>query len=56
MNFSGYDLIFLDIMIPGMNGFELCRQIRSRVDCPIIFLTAKMQEADIMRGLYYNLH
>ena len=31
--------------------FELCKQIRSRVDCPIIFLTAKMQEADIVRGL-----
>ena len=31
--------------------FELCKQIRSRVHCPIIFLTAKMQEADIVRGL-----
>lgn len=51
MNFSKYDLILLDIMMPGVNGFELCRQIRSRVDCPIIFLTAKMQEADIVRGL-----
>ena len=43
MNFSKYDLILLDIMMPGMDGFELCRQIRSRVDCPIIFLTAKIQ-------------
>lgn len=51
MNFSKYDLILLDIMMPGVNGFELCQQIRSRVDCPIIFLTAKMQEADIVRGL-----
>ena len=51
MNFSGYDLILMDIMMPGVNGFELCQQIRSRVDCPIIFLTAKMQEADIVRGL-----
>lgn len=51
MNFSRYDLILLDIMMPGMDGFEFCRQIRSRVDCPIIFLTAKIQEADIVRGL-----
>ena len=51
MNFSKYDLILLDIMMPELDGFELCRQIRSRVDCPIIFLTAKIQEADIVRGL-----
>ena len=51
INFSKYDLILLDIMMPGLDGFELCRQIRSRVDCPIIFLTAQIQEADIVRGL-----
>ena len=51
MNFSKVDLILLDIMMPELDGFELCRQIRSRVDCPIIFLTAKIQEADIVRGL-----
>lgn len=50
-NFSKYDLILLDIMMPGLDGFELCQKIRSRVDCPIIFLTAKIQEADIVRGL-----
>ncbi len=51
MDFSKYDLILLDIMMPDVDGFELCRQIRSRVDCPIIFLTAKIQEADVVRGL-----
>ena len=39
-----YDLILLDIMMPDMDGFELCDQIRSLVDCPIIFLTAKTQD------------
>ncbi len=51
MNFSRYDLILLDIMMPGLNGYEVCSQIRNRVDCPIIFLTAKTQETDIIRGL-----
>lgn len=51
MNFSNFDLILLDIMMPGLDGFDLCRQIRSRVDCPILFLTAKTQENDIVQGL-----
>lgn len=51
MNFSKYDLILLDIMMPKLDGYEMCRQIRDRVDCPIIFLTAKTQETDIIHGL-----
>ena len=51
IDFRRYDLILLDIMMPDMDGFELCDQIRSLVDCPIIFLTAKTQESDIVRGL-----
>lgn len=51
MDFRRYDLVLLDIMMPDIDGFELCDQIRSRVDCPIIFLTAKTQEADVVRGL-----
>ena len=46
-----YDLILLDVMMPGMDGFELCKQIRHQVDVPIIFLTAKSMENDIMYGL-----
>lgn len=46
-----YQLILLDVMMPGMDGFSLCRKIRDRVDCPILFLTAKTAEKDLMEGL-----
>ncbi|MEK3718321.1 response regulator transcription factor [Paenibacillus sp. FSL R7-0333] len=48
---GAYDLILLDVMMPGVDGFTLCREIRSAVDCPILFLTAKTQETDLMYGL-----
>ncbi|WP_167956833.1 response regulator transcription factor [Anaerosporobacter faecicola] len=46
-----YELILLDVMMPTMDGFEYCKTIRSYVDCPIIFLTAKTMENDITYGL-----
>ena len=46
-----YELILLDIMMPGVVGLSFCRQIRSMVDCPILFLTAKTMESDILLGL-----
>lgn len=46
-----YDLILLDVMMPEIDGFDLCARIRDRADCPILFLTAKTMEADIMKGL-----
>lgn len=46
-----YQLILLDVMMPGMDGFTLCEEIRDLADCPILFLTAKTEEKDIMRGL-----
>ncbi|MGL4800257.1 MAG: response regulator transcription factor [Cellulosilyticaceae bacterium] len=48
---SYYNLILLDVMMPGMDGFQLCEQIRAQVDIPIIFLTAKSMESDVMYGL-----
>lgn len=48
---EAFDLILLDVMMPGTDGFTLCRKIRENVDCPILFLTAKTMEKDIMYGL-----
>ena len=45
------DLILLDIMMPGKDGFEVCRAVRDEVACPILFLSAKQSEADRVRGL-----
>jgi len=48
---SGADLILLDLMLPGLNGTEVCRQIRTRSQVPIIMLTAKDTEVDKVVGL-----
>ena len=45
-----YDLVLLDIMMPGMDGFELCKKIRGQETVPILFITAKVQEADQLYG------
>ncbi len=45
------DLIILDVMMPGMNGFELCQMIRDEVHCPILFVSARQTEADRIQGL-----
>lgn len=44
------DLILLDINMPGMEGTEVCLKIRDYVSCPILFLTAKVEDADKVRG------
>jgi DNA-binding response OmpR family regulator len=45
-----YDLILLDVMMPGLDGFELCRIIRRRTNIPVVFLTGKVREEDILYG------
>ncbi|MCI8923780.1 MAG: response regulator transcription factor [Lachnospiraceae bacterium] len=49
-NLSPYDLILLDIMMPGTDGYTFCREIRRYTDCPILFLTAKSLEEDVAFG------
>jgi len=50
-NKSGADLILLDLMLPGMSGTEVCKEIRSHSMVPIIMLTAKVDEVDTVVGL-----
>lgn len=51
LRLQDYQLILLDVMMPGKDGFSLCEEIRDLTDCPILFLTAKTAEEDLMRGL-----
>jgi two-component system response regulator RegX3 len=48
---AGADLVLLDLMLPGLPGTEVCRELRSRSSVPIIMLTAKDSEVDIVVGL-----
>ncbi|MBQ7507331.1 MAG: response regulator transcription factor [Lachnospiraceae bacterium] len=51
---NAYDLILLDIMLPKMDGFEVCQQIREFSNVPIIMLTAKGEDMDKILGLDYG--
>lgn len=46
-----YDLILLDLMLPGKSGYEICREIRDKVDVPILMVTARTESVDKVRGL-----
>ncbi|MBB6218297.1 DNA-binding response OmpR family regulator [Anaerosolibacter carboniphilus] len=45
-----YDLIILDLMLPGKDGFEICKQIRLKKDIPILMVSAKKEDIDKIRG------
>lgn len=47
---NDYRLVLLDVMMPKMNGFDVCRRIRAKEDVPILFLTARVQEEDQLLG------
>lgn len=51
LNENKYNLIILDVMLPDGNGFELCKFIKEKEKTPVIFLTAKDEEQDIVNGL-----
>ncbi|AIQ25400.1 response regulator transcription factor [Paenibacillus sp. FSL H7-0737] len=46
-----YDLIVLDVMLPKLNGFEVCKKIRVELDIPVLMVTARLEDIDIIRGL-----
>ena len=46
-----YDLILLDLMLPGRSGYEVCRRVRDQVDVPILMVTARSESVDKIRGL-----
>ena len=47
---NDYDLILLDVMLPELDGFALCRSIRRSSDVPVVFLTARVSEEDTLQG------
>lgn len=48
---SSYDLVLLDLMLPNMSGYDICRQIRDQIDIPILMVTARTESIDVIRGL-----
>jgi len=51
---GGYDLVLLDLMLPGLDGFSVCRKIREKSDIPILLVTARREDVDKIRGLGYG--
>ena len=46
-----FDLIILDLMLPGCSGYDICRKIRDEIDIPILMVTARTEGVDVIRGL-----
>lgn len=47
---NAYDLLLLDVMLPELDGFEICKEVRSESDVPIIFITARAAQSDMLKG------
>lgn len=47
---GGYDLLILDLQLPGIDGFKICKKIREQLDIPILIVSAKNEELDKIRG------
>lgn len=47
---GGFDLILLDLMLPGIDGFTVCRSLREKLDIPILMITARREDIDKIRG------
>ncbi|MEZ3436218.1 MAG: response regulator transcription factor [Lachnospiraceae bacterium] len=50
LKIRSFRLVLLDVMMPGMDGFAACREIRRESDVPVIFITARVLEADMLNG------
>ena len=48
---GGFDLLILDVMLQGINGFDICREVRRKFNIPIIMVTAKQEDIDKIKGL-----
>jgi DNA-binding response OmpR family regulator len=48
---GAFDLVLLDLMLPGKSGYEICRSIREKIDIPILMVTARIEDVDKVRGL-----
>lgn len=51
---ENFDLIILDLMLPGIDGFEICKKVRETKDIPILMVTAKKEEIDKIRGFGFG--
>lgn len=48
---ESFDLVLLDLMLPGKSGYEVCREVRDKIDIPILMVTARTESVDKIRGL-----
>ena len=47
---GSWNMILLDVMLPGRDGFSICRKIREQTDTPVFFITARVMEEDELKG------